>query len=295
MTKKHPSNIGAKAKPRLSKGCCFSRSSNDEPQQSLHASPTIGERQDDALSTHPADRQTSQQASSNSIRGPSRRRRQGVALPLDQHYNQPIRPHEWHSKRRLWTRSQIDREREEFFDTRVSGRAEVWAALRTTLDLLREGDVTTAQGIIDAAGITVPTGDLCEGCYDENGVLYRLPQCIVSDPDNIADDSSGAVGDPNDEAEDDDLDDGLSDHKVAPGESEEELIAEGVDRRREEKGKMSERDMIKVHARLSDRGGPDVVVALGKTQSVGVLTRKIENEINVGVSFPYPRCERSAS
>lgn len=213
-----------------------------------------------------------------------------MALPLDQHYNQPIRPYEWRSKRRLWTRSQIDREREEFFDTRVSGRAEVWAALRTTLDLLREGDVATAQGIIDAAGITVPTGDLCEGCYDENGVLYRLPQCIVSDPDNIADDS-GAVGDTNDEAEDDDLDDGLSDHKVAPGESEEELIAEGVDRRRE-KGKMSERDMIKVHARLSDRGGPDVVVAVGKTQSVGVLARKIENEINVGVSFPYPRCER---
>jgi hypothetical protein len=156
----------------------------------------------------------------------------------------------------------------------------VWAALRTAMSLLREGDIDTAQGIIDAAGVTVPTGDLCEGCYDENGALYRLPQCIVSDPENMVADSTTG-GDQGATAADYDGD-GLCDRKLTMAEdSEEELIPEDAERRREEKGKMSERDVIKVRCRLSDRGGPDMTVTLGKTQSVGVLARKIQSEAGV--------------
>ncbi|EED24160.1 ubiquitin domain protein, putative [Talaromyces stipitatus ATCC 10500] len=255
-------------------GCCLSRSSNEE--QPFHASTATQEPQEDALSTHHSEQHSRQQASNSSTRRRSRPRCQGVALPLDQHYNQPIRPHIWRSKRRLWTRTQIDREREEFFDTRVTGREEVWAALRAALSLLREGDIETAQGIIDAAGVTVPTGDFCDGCYDENGVLYRLPQCIVSDPDNIADDSGAAAGET--DGVDDDMEDGISDRKIVSEESDEELISEDAERRREEKGKMSERDMIRVQARLSDRGGPDVMISIGKTQNVSLLARKIHSE-----------------
>ena len=108
-------------------------------------------------------------------------------VPLSEHFNQPIRPHIWYSKRRTWTRMQLDQERREFFETRVTGRPEIWTALAACISLLRTGDIATAQSIIDAAGITVPTGDLCEGCYDEQGGLYRLPQCIVSDPENLVD------------------------------------------------------------------------------------------------------------
>lgn len=158
----------------------------------------------------------------------------------------------------------------------------MWAALRTAISLLQEGDTETAQGIIDAAGITVPTGDLCEGCYDENGALYRVPQCIASDPSNIVDETlSGAEDGP-----DEDMgDDGISDRKLIPEESGDELIPDDIERRREEKGKMSERDMIKVRARLSDRGGPDVTISLGKTQSVGVLARRIQSEASVCCQF----------
>ncbi|OKL59948.1 hypothetical protein UA08_04541 [Talaromyces atroroseus] len=262
-------------------GCCLSRSSNDEP--TFHASAVTQERPEESLShTAQAEHHSGQEATnSSSHRGVghrSRSRRQGVSLPLDQHYNQPIRPHVWRSKRRIWTRSQITQEREEFFDTRVTGRAEVWAALRAAVSLLRDGETETAQGIVDAAGVTVPTGDLCEGCYDENGVLYRLPQCIVSDPDNIADDSASAV---RNESPGDDIEDGILDHKMVTDDSEDELISEDAERRREEKGKMNERDMIKVQARLSDRGGPDVIVAIGKTQAVGVLARKIQSEVKI--------------
>jgi hypothetical protein len=146
---------------------------------------------------------------------------------------------------------------------------------------MRSGDLVTAQGIIDAAGITVPTGDLCEGCYDEQGVLYRLPQCIVSDPDNMAvsshslDVEGGRV--------DEDLDhEALSDGKLAPDDaSGDELISQDIERRRDEKGKTSERDLIRVLARLSEGGGPDILISMNKGQTVGFLARKVHQEANV--------------
>lgn len=205
-------------------------------------------------------------------------------MPLSVPFNQPIRPHVWRSKRRLWTYEQLAREREEFFETRVAGRAEVWAALRAAIILLREGDVQTAQTIIDAAGVTVPTGDLCQGAYDENGALYRLPQCIVSDPENVVDhnDSTQSHNRAGLGVDEDGDGDGLSDRKLSMAEeSEEELIPEDIERRREEKGKMSERDIIKVKARLSDRGGPDLMISIGKSQCVGVLARKIQSQAGV--------------
>lgn len=149
---------------------------------------------------------------------------------------------------------------------------------------MREGDLATAQGIIDAAGITVPTGNLCEGCYDENGALYRLPQCIVSDPENVVEVSS------TDECGTGDLEsDAIYDGKLAvDNASEDELIPEDLERRREEKGKTSERDLIKVKARLSDRGGPDITVSIGKGQSVGLLARKVQLEAGVRhIAFIY--------
>lgn len=48
--------------------------------------------------------------------------------------------------------------------------------------------------------------------------------------------------------------------------------------RREDKGKESERDAVKVRCRLSDRGGPDVVIALGRTQHVATLVRRVQVE-----------------
>lgn len=150
--------------------------------------------------------------------------------------------------------------------------------------MIRAGDLATAQSIVDAAGVTVPTGDLCEGCYDEQGVLYRLPQCIVSDPENMVkgtstdtkatDDGSGQEQDEDTEA--------LSDGKLATDDaSGDELIAEDMERRRDEKGKTSERDLIRVQARLSDREGPDLILLIGKGQSVGFLARKVHQEAGV--------------
>ncbi|KAI4164709.1 MAG: hypothetical protein LQ342_001684 [Letrouitia transgressa] len=193
-------------------------------------------------------------------RQPHRRRH----LAPSEHFNSPLRPHIWKSKRQ-WTRSELDTERQEFFDTRVTGRQEIWATLRLVVSLLAEGDAREAQGILDASAITLPTGDLINGAYDEAGNLYQLPEHIISDPENVVVGSQDNVKTGN-------MPMNMTDDEDAEAES-----------RREEKGKgvLKSEDLVKVKARLSDRGGPDLVVAIGKEQNVRVLVRKIQEEANL--------------
>ena len=169
----------------------------------------------------------------------------------------------WTSKRQ-WTKSELLKERRDFFDTRVTGHAEIWATLELVIGLLAEGDIATAQSILDAAAVTVPTGDLKNGVYDEAGNLYQMPEHIISDPQNLSADHENILkGETlNDVTTDDD---------------------EELERKRVEKGKtvLKAGDTVKVKARLSDRGGPDVVIAIGKDQVVRVLVRRIQMEANV--------------
>ncbi|KAL4872775.1 hypothetical protein BDV12DRAFT_161500, partial [Aspergillus spectabilis] len=167
-------------------------------------------------------------------------------VALTEHINAPICPHTWSSKKRRWTRALLDQERKEFFETRVTGCPEVWAALSTAITLMQAGDLVTAQSIVDAAGVTVPTGNLCQGCYDERGVLYRLPRCIVSDPENIFVGVGGEETDSRSEEEDVDVDVDVEfetdDRKFGLGEaaSGDELISEDVERERERERKRDE-------------------------------------------------------
>ncbi|EEQ28729.1 conserved hypothetical protein [Microsporum canis CBS 113480] len=279
---------------RCSLGCCFSRDAVSSP----YPGSTAGQHGDSSHQINGHDHGHGQAepplhrapspsgASTATSRRPSRSAARRGAIPLNEHFNQPIRQHVWKSKRRIWTRATIDRERQVFFDTRVAGRPEIWAALSTALSLLREGDVSTAQGIIDAAGITVPTGDVCEGCYDESGALYKFPEAIVSDPVNLADDDATEESFKFDAGADlDPADDETSTTKLVMGSSSsDDLLDKEKERRREEKGKWNERDLIKVTARLSDRGGPDVVVSIGKEQTVAALARRIQVEAGLPTS-----------
>ena len=169
----------------------------------------------------------------------------------------------------------------------MTGRQEIWAALRTTTELIRSGEIETAQGILDASGITLPTGTLLDGCYDSLGNLYKVPQPVISDPLDLAEESAYAHGRSTSNIDGDTIM-GESEAKVAAldgegeknGDPEEDI--EAIEKRREEKGKSVERDIVKVRCRLSDRGGPDVVVSLGKSQNVGTLVRRVAIEANVG-------------
>lgn len=103
------------------------------------------------------------------------------------------------------------------------------------------------------------------GAYDEVGNFYQMPEYIISDPTNVI----------------------LSSQDDVPkgGSIGEETEDEEAEIRREEKGKtvLKSGDIMKVKARLSDRGGLDIVVPLGKEQSIRVLIRRIQEEANVSI------------
>jgi hypothetical protein len=142
--------------------------------------------------------------------------------------------------------------------------------LRAVLGIITsdgEGDegLVTAQQILDAAGITLPTGDLVNGAYDGFGAFYAMPEYIISDPTNMVYEEPAGV------------DDGDK------SEGSEELDEDEILKRREEKGKgvLNPEDQIHVKARLSDGGGPDLRVSIGKDDSVRVLARRLLGESGV--------------
>ena len=136
--------------------------------------------------------------------------------------------------------------------------------------LLVEGDIPMAQGILDAAGVTVPTGDLVNGAYDEIGNLYQIPEYIISDPTNLVAISQEVV------AKGETVNGEAVNGEAVNGEADEDM--EG---RREEKGVLKTGEMIRVKARLSDRGGLDVIITMGKDQTVRTLVRRIQDEAHV--------------
>ncbi|KAI3331582.1 ubiquitin domain-containing protein [Xylariaceae sp. AK1471] len=213
---------------------------------------------------------------------------QRTRQPLSQHIDKPLRRHEWVSKDRAWTRTELDLQRTEFFDTRVTGRPEVWLVLRTALEVMWEadsrraagleiadddgtGDLATAQGLLKAAEVTLPTGDLSNGVYDSLGNYYALPEWIVSDPANVAEDS----GAQRESVEQDrKVEDDLTGEDTPEEVDEDEAL-----RRREEKGKavVDIKNLIKVRARLSENY-PDVAISLDADETVRSLARKIVEE-----------------
>lgn len=149
--------------------------------------------------------------------------------------------------------------------------------LRAALEVLWAGNgsesgsgIAMAQTILDAADITLPTGDLANGAYDAFGAAYGMPEWVVADPENIVK-----------EEIDIDADKGA--------EGSEGIDEVEVERRREEKGKavIAASDMLTVRARLSVKGGADVVVNIGKKDSVRLLMKRIVEEAEVRYPVLY--------
>lgn len=247
-------------------GCCSSRPRDEGQSSPYAASDAHGDSSSRAITSAATPVPEAPTPRADSIR-PTTEQSHRQRIGLTEQFNQPIRPHVWTSKRN-WTRHDLDREREAFFDTRVTGRQEIWGALKLVVGLLGEHDIQTAQGILDASVITVPTGDLVNGAYDEVGNYYQMPEHMISDPENLVPEEKIAAAEPvNHDGEDNDDD----------------TDEEEAERRREEKGKavLKSGESFKVKARLSDRGGPDMVITLAKDQNVRVLARRIQDEAGI--------------
>ncbi|KAK4035117.1 hypothetical protein C8A01DRAFT_18169, partial [Parachaetomium inaequale] len=295
-------------------GCCLSRDGGPNSPYPGGAATGSGRAINEATQT--AGASSSQTGVDEPLPSSSRRRRRQSHQPLDQHINKPLRRHEWASNGRQWTPAALRRERAEFFDTRVTGREEIWQTLHAALEVLWAADeaarngqyhrmsedggpseedpavaLATAQSIIDAADITLPTGDLYNGAYDAFGNYYQLSHQVVADPSNLLW-SPGS-------AEDEDLDDDKAD-LTAGEETEREYGDDEAERRREEKGKavVDIRDQITIRARLSD-GSRDVSIAVDKGDSVRriarVIAEKAKNRWPSLLEDEPPRLSTSAS
>jgi hypothetical protein len=157
----------------------------------------------------------------------------------------------------------------------VTGRPEIWQTIQQVLEVLwsggdqgdTDGGLGTAQQILDAAGITIPTGDLAGGAYDSLGAHYSVPEHIVADPQNMAE-----------------LPARNSNDEDKSGEEAEETVDEDeIMRRREEKGKavVNARDLVTIRAKLSDRDETPLKVTISKEDSVRLVARKILEESKV--------------
>ncbi|KAJ2712078.1 hypothetical protein H4R19_002941 [Coemansia spiralis] len=82
------------------------------------------------------------------------------------------------------TQQALEHQRDEFWETAAAyeGRSEIWQALRLACE---SDDQQLAQTVVDSVGVTVPTGRLTDGAFDERGASYMVPQYCLSAPINL--------------------------------------------------------------------------------------------------------------
>lgn len=270
-------------------GCCVSRSTPDPVPQTA-AQTTSSAPTQEIASRQGATAEAQSPASTRRNHGSSRLRavRPLEDSPLGQHINRPLRRHSWVAPEpQTWTRKRLDRERAEFFDTRVTGRPEIWQNLQAALHVLWEaqlnntGDagLATAQSIIDAAEISVPTGRLADGAYDSLGGYYQLPQWVVTDPQNIHSSEKGSgvqvkteSGTAHSDAEDSlDEDARLGKHPLEENQALEGGAGKDI---------VTVTEHIVIRARLSENG-KDVQISIEKRENVKIIAQRILDKSKV--------------
>ncbi|KAK6846383.1 hypothetical protein PG987_001571 [Apiospora arundinis] len=284
-------------------GCCFSTPNGPNapypggapPSSSARAinSPRLAANNNEEAVRSP------RSPHSEDMRSVRRNRRQqnqaSSQQPLSQHIDKPLRRHTWVAKNRTWTRAQLVREREDFFDTRVTGRPEIWQTIHAALEVLWEADAaatTTASAASARTATEEATNDNEEvrGEPESDDTALATAQSILKaaevtlppaisptafcDPVNVVE---GQGADPADPKAEEDLTGG---EETAEDNDDEEAL-----RRREEKGKAVAdiRDLVKIRARLSENSR-DLILTVGTSESVRSVIRKIKEEANLPAS-----------
>ena len=93
-----------------------------------------------------------------------------------------------------WTRARLEKERNDWWDTQVTGSQEIWGAIRLAAQYLQAGELQEAQTMLDATGCTCPTGCLWRGVYDSTGVMYKVPEWLIVEPEGLVEESSDDEG-----------------------------------------------------------------------------------------------------
>lgn len=267
-------------------GCCIS-TSRDSAQDANNSTVGVSERnsaehaeqlrprlaaapiRSQLSSSHIVISHRSSRRHSRALEFESQREAEGQGLRLEERVTRPLVMHIWSSRPPL-KREEVMRRRVEYYDTRVTGRKEVWDILKLAVESMDNGDLATAQEILNASGITIPTGNLIHGAYDELGTRYELPEYCCSVPRNMI------VSSP-------DIEKHTSNASESEGDVED---LEEIEKRRYDKGKRvihGNEKTYRVIARLSDRFGPgaDIPINFEKGQPVKHLIRAVMQKGNI--------------
>lgn len=131
-------------------------------------------------------------------------------------------------------------------------------------------NLATAQTILDAAEISLPTGNLANGAYDALGNYYHFPEWIVSDPKNIL-------------AQEEDQDE-EEDTATSGNDLERDTNEDDNDKPGKGKALRGPAEEIKIMARLSE-SGKDITVTVNRTDYVRSIVSKIGE--TCAVSCPH--------
>ncbi|KAH7080519.1 hypothetical protein BKA63DRAFT_488272 [Paraphoma chrysanthemicola] len=254
-------------------GCCASRPEGDGPTEAIRAHSSS--RNITAPSTRPG--------SSHSPRGshasqgnlqPSASRHEPVdrpntplkAIPMFQRSKLPnslaspgasgrgrVKPLT-DSTNLTWTRSRLDKERNDWWDTQVTGSQEVWGAIRLAAQSLQAGKLKDAQQWLETMECTCPAGCLWKGVYDSTGVLYKVPEWLIVEPEGLVSDTE-------------------SDDDAATG------ATEGP----QESDHDEDDEPALVRVRIS-RNGQDVVLKLRRKQQIVSIVEKLKKQAELDPS-----------
>ncbi|KAF2032034.1 hypothetical protein EK21DRAFT_87639 [Setomelanomma holmii] len=148
----------------------------------------------------------------------------------------------------IWTRSRLEKERNDWWDTQVTGSQEVWGAIRLAAQSLQAGKLEDAQQWLETMECTCPTGCLWKGVYDSTGVLYKLPDWLIVDPDGL----------------------------VSETESDEEAAAGATDGAQDSADEGDDEPAL-VRVRVS-RTGHDVVLKVRRKEHIASIVEKVKKQ-----------------
>ncbi|KAI8355691.1 HEC/Ndc80p family-domain-containing protein [Blakeslea trispora] len=110
------------------------------------------------------------------------------SVPLPPNYNAQGKPFKrsqlvWSADEPM-TQSELDQKRRSYWEVAsgYSERKEIWQALQAAFS---EQDIMLSRSILKAANIILPTGNPCNGCFDELGNAYEVPLYCIVPPTNL--------------------------------------------------------------------------------------------------------------
>lgn len=169
-----------------SRGSFLGRSSQPAGSSGTNAQPTSSARPNQPLTPIPAEQRSTLPTTLSS---PTTAKGKHRVKPLSD------------SSSQAWTRARLEKERRDWWDTRITSNIQVWRCLQAATEALQEGDIATAQSLLDAQECTCPTGQLWSRVYDDRGNEYRIPEWVIIEPAGIVDQEPMPVID--DKTEDD--------------------------------------------------------------------------------------------